>query len=156
PEELDQRGDTFFHRDLGHVCSGLDSQNRYVLLDEILQQVTIVAGYLDHETPLAKSKAVRHLITVSLAVVEPGIRIGRKICVIAKNILRALVLLQLHQEALAANVDVQRIIHFTAVQIRERWVSFAKRRQPKINEGRLQVCAAKAARLGRDFRLWRI
>ena len=49
---------------------------------------------------------------------EPGIGIGREIGVVAEDILCALVFFQLHQEALLADVDVERIVDLPAVEIR--------------------------------------
>ena len=71
--------------------------------------------------------------------------IGRKISVVAKNILRTLVFLQLHQQALLANIDMKRIVSLATVQIGSRRISLAKWRHPQIDKRPLQTAAAKAA-----------
>jgi hypothetical protein len=47
-EELDERRDSFLVRHLRYIRCRFDAQDRYVLLDKILQEVAIVAGHLDH------------------------------------------------------------------------------------------------------------
>src|SRR6185503_16379025 len=60
PEELHQRRDTFGLGYLGDVRGGLDTENRDLSAYKMLQQITVVAGYLHHLVTLAKVEALDH------------------------------------------------------------------------------------------------
>ena len=60
-----------------------------LLLNEILQQVTVIARDFDHKALAAKAKALNHFVAVILGVLQPGIGIGREIRVVAEDILSA-------------------------------------------------------------------
>src|SRR5690242_14732451 len=47
-EKLDNGGHTLLDCHLGHVCCRIDSERRDTLLDEILQQIAIIAPQLNH------------------------------------------------------------------------------------------------------------
>ena len=54
-------------------------------------------------------------------------------------------MLQLHQKALLANVDMEWVVNLSALQLGSRWVRLTKRRHPEVDEGLPQVGAAEAA-----------
>ena len=59
-EELDQRRDPLRLGDPGHVGRRLDAQHGDAPLDEILQQIAVVAGDLDHPALLRPGRAIDH------------------------------------------------------------------------------------------------
>src|SRR3954469_25816062 len=60
-EILDPRGNTNFSRRFGHFASRLDAQASNASLDEILEQIAVVAGQLDDKARAVQGKAIDHL-----------------------------------------------------------------------------------------------
>jgi hypothetical protein len=113
-------------------------------MDEILQEVAIVARSLYNETPVIQTEPRDHLVTVILSVSEPGVGVRRKIRVVAEDILGALVLFQLDQKTLIANVNVQRVVDLAPIQVSARWVGLAERRHTQVDKGLPEPGATKA------------
>ena len=84
---------------------------------EILQQIAVVAGQLDHEAVLAEPQPAAHDLAVRLGVGEHRVGEGREIGVVVEDFPRADVLFELDQEALLADADVQRIERLHLVQL---------------------------------------
>ena len=57
-EELDDGLDAPLPGDLGDVGGGLDAERRDAALDEVLEQVAVVAGELDHQAVRAEPEAL--------------------------------------------------------------------------------------------------
>ena len=120
-------------RDVGRR---LDAQHRHAARDEMLQQVAVVAGDLHH---LAAGPSLQRLdrhLGVAPRMLDPAGRVGREVGVLGEDLLRRDELLQLHQEALVADVGVQRIERLHLVQLLGRDVRLAQRRHAEIDEGR--------------------
>ena len=133
-EKANQSRHAFLDRYLGHICGRLNAQHWHLVTDEILQQVAVIARDFYDEALFVQTKPLPHALAVSFAVLKPRIRIGREIRVVAENLFCALVLIELHQEAALANINVQRIIHLGPVKVRRRRIGLTKRRHPQIDE----------------------
>src|ERR1700693_5698304 len=72
-KELDDRRDSFLLGHLRDIRSRLDTQNRNPSLYEELQQITIIAGELDHFAGRSQPKLRDHLVHVPSAMVQPRI-----------------------------------------------------------------------------------
>src|SRR6266850_7408420 len=108
-EEADQRGYVLFQGHPRDVCGRFDTEDGNLLIQEILQKIPVVAGELDHQTVCAQTEAMRNLIGVLLGVIQPRVRIRRKIGVLSEDVLRPDVLLELNEKAITANKDAERI-----------------------------------------------
>ena len=93
----------------GHVGRRLDAEDRDAGLDEPLQEVAVVARQLDHLARRAVAEPVDHLVGVGAGVLHPAVGERREVGVLGEDVLGADVLLQLHEPALAADVDVERV-----------------------------------------------
>src|SRR5205085_11126259 len=107
-EELDFRRNPPLARDLGDVRGRLDPEHRDPALDEVLEEVAVVAGDLDHVRALAEFEAGGRHLRVPPAVLEPAARIGREVGVVGEDRLRRLELPELDEEALVAGERAER------------------------------------------------
>ena len=145
-EELGERLDPALDRVLGDVLGRLDPQHRNAVLGEVLQEVAVVARKLHDERLLVETEPGGDHLDVRLGVREPGVGIGGEVGVVPEDVLRAHVLLELHEEALPAHIGVQRIEGLPGVEILGRHVALAQRREAEVDEGVLEWCTAEAAR----------
>ena len=74
--------------------------------NEVLEEVSVVAGKLDDERMLVQSETLRHGLNVSLCVRYPTIGIGREVGIVTEDVLRRHELLQLNQSADVAHVGM--------------------------------------------------
>ena len=151
-EEFHRRGNAFRERDLRDVGGGLDSEHADPLGLEVLQQVPVVGGELDHMTVLPQAERVDHLLGIAAAVLEPAGRIRGEVGVVGEDLLRGLELLQLHQEAAAADQRPQRVIGLHRPDALRWQVSVGKRRGAQVDEHLTERSAAEAARNRRGLR----
>ena len=129
-------------RDVGRR---LDAEDGHAERQEVLQQVAVVAGQLDDEAVGPESEPLRDHLAVGLGVRDPGGRVGREIGVLPEDVLRADILLELDQEALAADQHMQREVRLHRVELVAREEALAQRRHAEIDERVLQCRTAKAA-----------
>ena len=66
-----ERRHSLLDRNLGYIGCGFDSEHRYISLDEILKQVAVVAGHLNHKTLRPQPKPSHHFFTIVFRVLEP-------------------------------------------------------------------------------------
>src|SRR5215510_8949320 len=66
-----ERSHAALFRGLGDIRSGFDAEGRNAPFDEILEEVPVIAGHLDHTTYAREGELVDHLIDVPAAVVQP-------------------------------------------------------------------------------------
>src|ERR1035438_322227 len=79
---------------------------------------------------------------------EPRVGKRGEIRVVAENILCAFILFQLNEEAVLADVDVERIVNLAAMEVSSLRISFTQRRQSQVNKGSLQARPAESAPTG--------
>ena len=77
---------------------------------------------------------------------DPAFGVGREVRVVGEDVGRGDVLLELHQQALLADVDVERVEGLHAVQVARVEERLAQGRHPEVDEGVVQVGVAEAAR----------
>ena len=82
-EEPHHRLDALRPRHLGDVGRRLDAERRDAALDDVLQQVAVVAGDLDHEGVSAEAEALDRRLDVPPGVRDPGVRVGGEVGVLA-------------------------------------------------------------------------
>src|ERR1700719_4673319 len=73
--------------------------------------------------------------------------VGGEICILAKDVFRALIFIQLHQETLLTDLDMERIIDLCAVEVSDRRISLAEWGHSQIDKCSLHAMTAESARL---------
>ena len=143
-EEFDQRRNILLARHFGDIGGRLDADDGNTQRQKMLKQISVVARDLEDLAFRAETKPGLDHFAILARMLDPRGRIRRKICVFRENMLRLDVLLQLHQEALAADEHVQRKVRLHLVDLVGSQKAFAKRGHPKINEGRSERGIAQA------------
>ena len=99
PKNSTRRRNALVERDLGDVGGRLDAEHGHAERQEMLQQIAVVARQLDHQAVRPEPEPLRDHLAVGLGVRDPAGRVGGEVGVLAEDVLRAHVLLELHQEA---------------------------------------------------------
>ena len=134
-EILDARRDADFSGGLGHIGSRLDPQATDTSLDEILEQIAVVAGQLDDKSSSGPSRTDQSFARIPPGMAEPGIRIGRKIHVVAREDFAAAdVFLDLHQAAILAEQCPQGIERLHLEQLVAGQEILAQRRHSQVHD----------------------
>ena len=132
-------------RGLGDVGRGLDAERRDAQLDDVLQQVAVVAGELDHEAVGVEAEAVdggRHRVA---GVRDPGVRVRREVGVLGEDLLGGDELLELDEQAALADAGVERIERLHRAEAVGGHVGLAQGRHAEVDERVAQVGAAESA-----------
>src|SRR5882762_8208580 len=108
-KELDDRRDPISLRGRCNVSRRLNTYGLDLFLDEILKKITVVARQFHDRAPTVKTQPADDHVSVPFCMLQPAVRVGRKIGVLVENLLTTNVLLQLGQKTVAANVDVERV-----------------------------------------------
>ena len=87
-EERDDRLDAALARRLGDVRGGLDAERRNAALDDVLQQVAVVARQLHHEAVRVEPEALHRHLHVVARVRDPGVGVRREVGVLAEDVAR--------------------------------------------------------------------
>ena len=150
PEERHASGNAFALRDGRHIRGGLDSKRRNPTCDEVLEQIPVVAGQLDHLVIDPEAPPRDHLLGVGARVRDPAVRIRREIGVVGKNRLGLHVFLKLHEKAVVTDEHMQRVERLHAVQLVGAQEAFTQGRHPEIHERMTErrVAMPAAARAG--------
>jgi len=107
-EEFDERFDALADCLVGRALGRLDAEARDAGLLEVLEQVAMGRGDFDDEGAGAQAQPLRHLLHIAAAVFEPVFRDGGEIDVLlAEDVFDLLILVHLHEAALAAHEDLQ-------------------------------------------------
>ena len=93
----------------------------------------------------AVAEPVDHLIGVRAGVLHPAVGERREVGVLGEDVLGADVLLQLHEPALPADVDVERVERLHRVDLVGAEVALAERRHAEVDDGVPQWRAAEPA-----------
>ena len=144
-EELDHGLDSPLTGGFGDVRCGLDPERRYAPLDDVLEQIAVVAGKLHHLAVRAEPEALDHRLHVVARVSDPGIRVGREVCVLREDLLRRHELLELYEQALLADPNVERVEGLHRPKPLRGNVALAERRHAEVDEGVAQGRRAEAA-----------
>ena len=144
-EELHQRRDARRLGRGGDVGGRLDAEHRHAPLLEPAQQVAVVAGDLDHLVAGAEAEALDHRRRVGLGVAQPAVGKGGEVGVVGEDRLRPLRLGELDEQALAADVDGERIERLRAVEVLRLQVGVGERRGAEVHEHLGERRAAEAA-----------
>ena len=161
-EEPHDRRDAELARRLGDVRGRLDAERRDAALDEVLQQVAVVARDLDDQAVGAEAEALDRHRRRSACVRDPGVGVRREVGVLGEDVLRRHELLELHQQAVLADLRVERIERLHRVGAVGRHVALAQRRHAEVDERvaqrrRAEAAAGRRRRAGdarRRARLW--
>ena len=145
-EEGDLGGHALLDGDLGDVLGRLDAEDRYAVGLEVLQEIAVVAGNLHHLGRRGQPEPRHHAVGVLPAVLQPGVGERREVGVVAEDVLGAFELVELHQQAAIADVDVQRVERFLLVQVFGANERVRQRREAEIDERAGDRLAAQAAR----------
>jgi hypothetical protein len=99
---------------------------------EILQQIAVIARNLDNKFIFIQAESFNHHFNIVLAMFQPAIRIGRKIGISGmENVLCLFELFQLNQQAVFADINVQRIVRLHPVEVITGKIGIGKGRRTK-------------------------
>ncbi len=134
-------------RHLGGVGRRLDPKHRHARLLEILQEVAVVRGDLDHQRLGPEAEPADRRLGVGAAMLKPAGRIGREVGVVGvENRVGRHRIVDLHQEAAVADARVQRIEPLRAgLELRLGQVGVRRRLFAQVDQGVGQGTAAEAA-----------
>ena len=144
-EEFDKRRNIFLLRHCCDVGGRFDADHGNAQRQKVLKQISVVACDLIHLTLRTEMKPGRNHFTVPARVLDPRRRVRRKICVFRENVLRFHVFLQLHQEAVAADENVQRKVRLHLIDLVGGQKALAKRRHPEIDDSGCERRMTQAA-----------
>ena len=125
-EELDEGVDTAFDCLLRDIRRGFDAEHRNAKLEEVLQEVPVVARDFDHLRLVAEAESIDDQVDVPSRVIEPRIRKGREIGVLTKDLSGSDVLGELNQETLITDESVERVERFRLVTVLPRDVALTQ------------------------------
>ena len=145
PQELDFRGDASFSSRLGHVRGRLDTEHRDTRRLEVLQKITVVAGYLGDQTGAGQAETRGHRLRVQLRVRHPGVGVRGEVSVVGKDILAGNIGGKLHQKTAVAQPDMERIEDLRIVQPCLGDVALAQRRHTEVDKRARKLRTAQAA-----------
>ena len=143
-EELHQGGNADFFRSRRDGTGRIDAEHRHAHVNEVLQQVPIVAREFHDQAVFAEAEPVPRHFAVRFGVRQPVVRVGREIHVVAEQFLRRDVVVHLHQFAGFANLGAQRIALLVARIGQRRDEGIRCGLQPQIGHGHGQAAAACA------------
>ena len=144
-EEFNKGRNIFLLRDCGYVGGRFDADYRNAQRQKVLKQVSVVARNLIHPTRRIEMKPGRNHFTVPVRVLDPGRRVRRKVRIFRENVLRFHVLLQLHQEAVAADENMQRKVRLHLIDLVGGQEALTKRRHPEIDDSSCENRMTQAA-----------
>ena len=99
----------------------LDAETGNAGGDEVPEQIAVVGGDLDDEALAAEVRGARDHRRVAGGVIQPALRHRREVrVVVVEKLGRLGIVFRLHQPALGADVELERVIALPAPQIRER------------------------------------
>ena len=134
PKNSTSVGIPFCSATLRDVGGGLDAEHGDPALVEVLQQVAVVGGELDHVAVGPELEALDHLLDVAAGVLEPGRRVRREVRVVGEDPLGRLELLELHEQAALADVGAQRVEGLHRVLALRRHEAVRQRRHAEVGE----------------------
>src|SRR5262245_2374140 len=111
----------------------------------MLQQVAVVARDLDHPRGGTQTEPACHLVAVAPRVLDPAVRVRRKVCVVGEDLLRRYVFLELHEEALGAHPGMQWVEPLQLVELLRLHMRLARRRHSEVDKRRLERSPTESA-----------
>ena len=124
----------------------LDAQHRHAHGQEMLQQIAVVAGELDHEAVTVQPEAFAHGHAVAPRMLDPAGGIGREVGILpAKDLLGTDIFAQLHEPALIADQHAQWVESLGLVQLARGQEALAWRRHAEVDHLVHQGSRAEAA-----------
>ncbi len=129
----------------GDIGCGLDPEHRNSLGDEMLQQIAVVARDLHHQAAARDAQMGTGQFAVAPRMLNPAVGEGGEVRVLAEDVLGSNELRELHQQAVLADVGVQRIIRLHLVKLCSGDVRLTQRRHSQIGERMAERLAAEAA-----------
>ena len=128
-----------------HRIGRVDAEHRYAHRDEVLEQVAVVARNLDHQTVRIEREAAARHFAVLGRMRQPIIGVGREVDVVAEQLLRRHVIVQLHEFAALAHLRTQRIALLVARRVHRLEKCVRGRLHPQIGHRHREPAAARAA-----------
>lgn len=140
------------HRDaqrLGRISGAggrLDAQAGHARIYKVAQQIAVIGGHLHHVAMRPQPEALGDLLGVGTRMRQPAARGAGKVGVIGTEQLVSLcVVLGLHQPALVAHLDPQRVVLFGAGEVCGCQVGIGRRRKAQVEKSAAQRGVAVAA-----------
>ena len=148
-EEVDKRGNALPNRDCRNIRSGFDAERRDTEWQEMLQQVSVVAGQFDNEAGRAETQPVPNRVAIRSGVRNPRRRVRGEVRIFPKYVLRADILPELNEEAAFADKHMEREIGLHCVELLRTQKALAERGHTKIDERMPKCRSAKPAAVSR-------
>ncbi len=135
-EELGERGHSDLLGGLRLPRRGIDAEHRNPLLDEVAQEVAVVAGHLDDEAVTGEVPPLDQVERVASCVLEQVVGERREVEVIVdEQLLRRNVLEDLHERARPAERDLQGEARLGFVSRGRLHECVGQRGRPEVEEG---------------------
>ena len=97
-------------RGFSHVLGWIDAQHRDAERQEMLEEIAVIAGDLDHLACRTQMEPFAGDVDVTARLVEPSLSNRRReICILRENVLRVQVRIMLDEQAIGTDLGVQRI-----------------------------------------------
>ena len=144
-EELHQRRHADLLRSARDRIRRIDAEHGNAHLEEVLEEIAVVAGELHHETVRAEREPLARHLGVALRVCEPLVGVGGKVDIVAEQLLRRHIVVDLHQPAHIAHLGAKRVALLVAGLGHRREERIGRRLQPQIRHGGGEGPAAGAA-----------
>ena len=145
-EELGQGRHAAVDRRLGDVRGRLDPEHRDALRQEMLQEIAVVRGELDHEALGAETLTLDHRLDVAPCMLDPGRRVGGEVGVLGEELRRRDELADLEQPALLAGAHVERVERLALLECVRPHHSLTEWRHPEIDHAELERRATETTR----------
>ncbi len=131
---------------LGDVRCRLDAEARDAGLDEVLEEVAVVAGELDDHRVGAEAEPLGDHVDIVRGVLQPRRGERREVGVLLEDLAGVDVLVELHEEALMAHPDVQRVEGLHRIQRVGGKEALTERRHSEVDDTVFERGGTKAAR----------
>src|SRR5258705_7227296 len=112
----------------------------------MLEQVPVIAGDLEDAALGAERQPLRHLFDVAPGVLDPAVRIRRKVGVFREDVVGRYIFVELYEETPLAQESVQRIERLHVIEGVCWNETLAERRHPQVHERPGQCGRAEPAR----------
>jgi hypothetical protein len=102
--------------DLSHIAGWFDAQDGNASLAKAIEQIPIVTGNLHDGAGGSQAQMIYDVVGIAPRVIEPRLRVRRVVRVLTEDLLRRHIFLQLDEEALVADIGVERVEELHVVE----------------------------------------
>ena len=105
---------------------------------KVLEQIAVVRRKLDDEAVAVEIRPFDDHLDVSARMLDPGVGVGGEVGVLGEDLVGRHELRDLHEPALLAGTDVERVERFALLQLLGPEHRLAERRLAEVDDGQLE------------------